>query len=185
MALAETLEAAFGRDGLHWSCLGRDGESKLRALVIEALRTHRAPREPVIFEIGTHQGVSSVILAEYGRVITVDVKDWPLRQSVWDHFGVSERCTFVPVHSNGHILELVKYHQFDLAFIDGNHEFESVKPNFRAVKKCGRVIFHDYTHNEFHQHRTVKFVDSIPIGRVTKLPPFALWEAPRWVIFGS
>lgn len=178
------LTEAFGADGSHWSCLGRDGERKFRALLSLA-RTVQDENYGTIIEIGTYQGAGACLLADYARrVITFDVKDWPLREQVIQLFCKQEPIEFRHVNfsrqedANAVLALALSKLDFDLAFIDGNHEYESVRDNFNAVKHCGRVIFHDYKHNTWHTDRTVRFVDSIPDGRTTKLEPFALWE--KW-----
>lgn len=178
--LQEEIRKTFGKDGLHWSCLGNDGERKFRMLIEMALAT--IPEEPRILEIGTHRGVSTTILAQFGCVMTYDIIDWPLRHKVWEHFGVTGRIHSVVLNSsvekgNALLAAALNEVDFHLAFVDGNHEYESVKANFQAVKKCGRVIFHDFTYNQRHIPRTVRFVNQISHGRITKMPPFALWES--------
>lgn len=179
--LAKITEV-FGADGNHWSCLGNDGERQMRSLLSLARPIHGECYGTII-EIGTHQGVSACLLSEYAQqVITFDVKDWWLRKDVMEFLGCQVDFRLLKANtakdSNREISDILKGLDFDLAFIDGDHSYESVCDNFEAVKRCGRVIFHDYKHNKCHLPKTVKFVDSIPDGRTTKLEPFALWE--RW-----
>ena len=177
--LGQRLQERFGPDGTHWSCLGGNGLKKFCTLIEMAFGKRDNLK---IVEIGTHRGVSSCILARYGTVETFDIKDWNLRDEVIEFFGMTNRVKFkqIPCGSvqdgNAKLTNWLKEKTFDLAFIDGNHEYESVEENFEAVKHCGTVIFHDYSRNNFHEHRTVKFVDSIPEGKVTPLEPFALWQ---------
>lgn len=182
------IQKAFGADGIHWSCLGHDGAEKLRwayryhwsKMLVMAQTGQAAPprQEPIVVEIGTHRGVSSTILALQGaRVITFDIEADPLRERVWNHFGVRDVVTPEHVSGDQEIADRLLSCDFDIAFIDGCHAYASVAANFEAVKKCGRVIFHDYEHEQ-HSKRTVKFVDELAYGATIKIAPFALWESP-------
>lgn len=167
------VQRVFGTDGRHWACLGCNGERKLKHLLCRATDSLRAPR---IVEIGTHRGVSSVILSHFGDVKTFDIKDWDLRDEILDHFGASSRVSFNLCKDAADVHARIAKLAFDVAFIDGNHALKSVHDDFGAVKRCGRVIFHDYE-PKLHMDRTVKFVDALRTGRITKLIPFALWES--------
>jgi hypothetical protein len=180
--LAQRIRDAFGSDGLHWSCLGRDGERIVKRLIHLAAPTFTGEISsgPLrIVEIGTHQGVSAVILSQFGEVDTFDIKHWTLRDEILAHFGCVEKVRTHIVEDNKDLARQLDQMEFDLAFVDGKHDYADVAANFQAVKKCGRVIFHDYAHNRFHEERTVKFVNSLPDGRTTKMEPFALWESEQ------
>lgn len=200
--IGERVTEKFGAAGTHWSIVAAydGGESDLRRLM-HALFPGR--QDLSIVEIGTHQGVSAAILAEYGIVHTYDVVDWPLRSEIIKHLGVGHRVVFtlIPTANKGaqiqgsakhtHTIEegnqwlgaQLKHMDFDVAFIDGNHSYESVKANFEAAKGCGTVIFHDYSHDKGHHlHRTVRFVDGIEReygGSVSGMEPFAIWKDGR------
>jgi len=184
------VNRVFGKDGYHWSMLGHDGESKLRRLVEAAFPPpgHGAPQRLLnIIEIGSHRGVSACILADYGQVTTFDIDDEPLFDQVVHHFRKDTRIRrrLIPTTSDhrwerarqgdAHLSELLPAMKFDLAFVDGNHDLDSVQANYEAVKHCGCVIFHDYELTA-HRDRTVEFVDNLRDGRTTKLSPFAMWE---------
>jgi len=186
----------FGATGTHWSILEDDGEYQLCTLVSELFPLRH---DLSIVEIGTHQGVSASVLAKFGIVNTYDVVDWPLRDEIIEHLGNSHRIEFklIPTENGGKQLPgepdrmniiregnewlsaELRNKTFDIAFIDGNHEHESVVQNFESVKHCGVVVFHDYNKNQFHNHRTVRFVDSIPKnygGNIRTNEPFAVWQ---------
>lgn len=167
--------ARFGADGIHFSCLGYDGERKLRYLLDLARSTYSVDRPLHVLEVGTHRGVSSTIMATSGLdVITFDIEVHPLREEIWEHFNVRTQIDARACEGNADLAKKVERIAFDIAFIDGNHEYKSVADNFAAVKHCGRVVFHDYEHKR-HAGRTVKFVDELPAGQIIKLTPFALW----------
>lgn len=187
----------FGTTGTHWSVIDDDGEVVLRRLV-KMLFPGRSDLS--IIEIGTHQGVSAAILAEYGNVHTFDIVDWSYRDEIIEYLGIGHRIVFslVPTSNHGKGLPTgaartkiiaegnawlsaeLRNRTFDMAFIDGNHDYDSVKANFEAAKHCKCVLFHDYS--ELHENRTVRFVDGIEReygGTVTTMAPFAVWRDGR------
>lgn len=178
----ERLKGKFGHAATHWSCLGRNGLHHFTAIIEEAF----GKRDDLkIVEIGTHRGVSASILARYGNVETFDIKDWDIRDELIEFLGMTARVKFTLIpclsveEGNAILTDWLKHKTFDLAFIDGNHAYDSVLENFEAVKHCGTVIFHDYNHNQFHELRTVEFVDSIPDtygGTVVIMGLFAMWR---------
>lgn len=179
--IGEEIRRVFGDDGLHWSCLGRQGEARLTWCVQYLLlgKAEFQHRRPVLLEIGTHHGVSSTIIAALGvDVVTLDIREYPLARRVWAHFGVEGGIIPLITEGDHHTAQIAKEIHFDAAFIDGCHALASVRANFEAVKQCGRVIFHDYEHR-LYRERTVAFVDALPYGRTTKLSPFAVWESPE------
>jgi len=60
---------------------------------------------------------------------------------------------------------------FDLAFIDANHKVAHVEEDFKIVKKCGRVIFHDIVEN---YTGAIELMEKIGAKRVNE---FGYWEA--------
>jgi hypothetical protein len=147
-------------------------------------------------EIGTYKGLSTVVLASKAKMVyTFDVYDWEEKDFIWDSFGFKDKIkSFVlgKLKSKdmnikgldgwaivGHHIDRIASRQninkklqtldFDFAFIDGWHDYENVKKDFEIVKKCGKVLFHDYT----RYLEINKFCDEIgakPIGC------FAYWE---------
>ena len=188
--LLHDVTEAFGKNGGHWCCLGRDGEEKLSILVEQALKPFYASgksRSPRIVEIGSHQGVSTCVLNRYGDVASYDIKKWDFRDKIVEKFKPINKFTmdFVTIpgetveDGNKWLFQQLPNAEFDVAFIDGNHEYESVEVNFASVKHCSAVIFHDYSPQTLaHVRRTCRFVDGIIEGRTTKIPAFALWE--KW-----
>lgn len=175
--MRDELKRAFGADGIHWSCLDDKGEHKLARLAGEALSHGRLLGDtPRIVEIGTHRGVSACILARFGYVTTFDIKAWDQFEQIVDHFGATGRIERHIVANNADLANRLSALEFDFAFVDGCHDYEPVRQNFQAVRKCGRVLFHDYGHVNY-KDRVVRAVDEIPDGRTVKLHPFALWES--------
>lgn len=124
-------------------------------------------------EIGTWRGVSTAILAHYAdKVTTVDIKYYDIAPHVWLWAGVKGKITYYVAENNKLKRKLLEETGFDFAFIDGDHSYEGVKYDFECVKKCGRVLFHDYTEN---CPGIIKFVDELE--GVEKNDPFALWTS--------
>lgn len=177
MTVGREAKEFFGDEALKSSCLGQNGEERLIWAVKNLAFSHPdiGSRRLRVAEIGTNLGVSSTILAKAGfDVVTFDVMFRPFREKVWDHFGVRPNITDYTVEDDAHTHAILQDEPFDIAFIDGCHELKSVQANFLTVKKCGRVIFHDYEH-QLHANRTVKFVDELKSGQITKFAPFATW----------
>ncbi len=150
----------------------------------------------IALEIGTHKGLSTVVLASKANMVyTFDVYDWKENNLIWGAFGVKNKIKpfilrelkikdkYIENYegweivsdkvdqeaSNKLINEVIKNLDFDFALIDGWHNYKSVKANFKMVKKCGKVLFHDYK----RYPEIEKFCDEIkakPIGA------FAYWE---------
>jgi hypothetical protein len=190
------LKRKFGDDGPHWSCLGFDGETKLRSLLEDHLGLEAHPEgecpEVAILEIGTHYGVSASILAEYGRVWTYDIEDFPMRAKVLAFLGQSGRVTANVLSKTGPeadkwFLKHLPKIPARLAFVDGDHSYEAAAANFQAVKHTGAVIFHDYKPgNRAHDPNVVRLVHELEAeddgSVVIKLPHFALWMAQERLI---
>jgi hypothetical protein len=142
----------------NWTCCSPKQEPVFRAL-LDRLRPER------ILEIGTHQGVSTALLAEYGEVATVDVLPNPARARVWDLLGVAGRITERVCKSQwGRDYEIREAaERADLAFIDGSHLMRDLAYDFELVTGagCRRVILHDYWQNAEDWPDVKLFVDGI------------------------
>lgn len=124
-------------------------------------------------EIGTWRGVSTAILSHYAdKVSTVDIKYYDMAPHVWIWAGIMSKIKYHIVGGNEEKQKLLESLDFDFAFIDGEHSYEAVKLDFNCVKKCGRVLFHDYASN---CPGVVKFIDELE--GVEKNDPFAFWTS--------
>ena len=112
-----------------------------------------------ILEIGTGTGFSSLIFAKalvdegfYGTIDTIDInEDSPnIFQNNFGNFKeyipeLESMITFYNKDSSELIPFLDK--QYDLAFIDGCHDYECVKADYenvsKKVRKGGCIVFHD------------------------------------------
>jgi len=107
-----------------------------------------------IIEIGTNNGFSAAILTNWtkGHVFTFDISHRNC-DYIWDLLNVRNKIScFIGSREEleweiNYMLTNWKDAQlnivFDLAFVDGNHEYEWVKRDFELVKFTGKVLFHD------------------------------------------
>ena len=131
-------------------------------------------------EIGTKYGLATLLIAHcVPRVTTIDVIPRTEPLELWRFFGnTGSKITYAVVDDNKEKQEYLKDLNFDFAFVDGNHGYEEVKLDFECVKKCGRVLFHDYgTTGNTHKKGVVEFVNKeLPREEVEIKQPFAYWE---------
>ena len=136
-----------------------------------------------ILEIGTYKGVSAAIMSQFcKRVITIDLTHGGLEQHGildWDRnaFWKSLDIHNIELHTITNDREkanLIRNLEFDFAFVDGCHD-ERVKDDFKAVRKCGRVLFHDAGPDRPGHDWVNKFVLSLKGGRVEFFDIFAMW----------
>jgi predicted O-methyltransferase YrrM len=140
----------------------------------------------VALEIGTYRGCAAAEIAQYvARVITIDLEHGKLeadgelwdRDQFWQSLGV-HNITFHAVSNDKQKAALVNSIEFDFAFIDGAHD-RTVSNDFELVRRCGRVLFHDYDRRGGPgQDHVCDFVDSLPKEQVEQIDIFALWTAP-------
>lgn len=126
-------------------------------------------------EIGTWRGVSTALIAHYAQqVTTVDITYYPEAMPVWMYFGIQKKIEYVVVENNEAKKQLLDRMDFDFAFIDGNHSHDEVAYDFELVRKCGRVLFHDY--GIAHCMGVMDFVNHLPNEELIIKRPFAYWE---------
>ena len=120
----------------------------------------------VCYEIGTLNGITAIILSRYFRkVISVDIKESPDRAKIIDYIGV-KNIEFRIINEEKDIPD-----EYDFAYVDGNRV--DAKHDFEIVKKCGRVLFHDYYENEPVWH----LMKTLPKEETIIQPPMAYWCA--------
>ena len=158
MLMKQKLETLPGI-AWHWTSCSPAQEPVFRGLLDQL-------KPQTVLEIGTHQGVSAALLAEYaGLVITVDVLPNPARAKVWDLRGVADRIE-EHVHKSqaGRDGEITRAAALaDLAFIDGSHLMRDIEYDFGLVvgAGCKRIILHDYWQNAEDWPDVKEFVDTI------------------------
>lgn len=103
-----------------------------------------------IFEIGAARGLSSIVMA-------AALRDWGIDGHIWTSEIRPEFCVsaaeYIKKYEMDHWItllcgdgrvEALKYAPYDLAFIDGNHDYQSVKLDFAVLKDLARhLLFHD------------------------------------------
>jgi len=143
-----------------------------------------------ILEIGTLRGWSAVCLAAFAdTVITVDIagESMPgmlraagcgaIAEQLIDQAGLVDRVIPLVVASDAAKAALVSRLSFDLAFIDGDHSRDGVAFDFAITRRCGSVLFHDYTHERWTGIR--EFVDALPAAEVETDDTFAWWRSAQ------
>lgn len=143
-----------------------------------------------VVEIGTYKGIAALYMSQFcKRVYTVDLLDGklegeeksktPIRTKLWEHFGV-ENIWFQPVKCNHSKERFLKKIDFDFAFVDGDHSYEGAEYDFGLVKRCGRVLFHDYSKSKAEKRNGVyNFVNTLPKEQITVKGIFAYWQGPQ------
>jgi len=151
------LEKEFGKEiGLH-SCM----------LFEKDFRQFIDKIKPKIFvDIGTFKGLSAGFVAKYYAdiVYTFDIdrgeglighglsrecgqKELGIKYKVWDYLEVRDKIREFTLNPNTQYQEkkvILDNIQFDMALLDGDHQYKYVKQDFSLVKKCGAVIFDDF-----------------------------------------
>ncbi|MBM4036530.1 MAG: class I SAM-dependent methyltransferase, partial [Planctomycetes bacterium] len=129
-----------------------------------------------VVEIGTRHAAFAALLGRLAeRVVTLDLHESPRVPEVLACAGARN---VAPIRvaddtAKGLLLDCL---DFDLAFVDGNHERDGVAFDFAHTRRCGVVLFHDYADPGFHG--VTEFVDSLAEGTVLRDAPFAWWFAP-------
>ena len=96
-----------------------------------------------ILEVGTCRGVSTAILAQRGRVLSLDVDARAGTGEAIKALDVGDRVVRV-VGPPSLVRPLVRG-PFDLAFIDATHNYENVMRDFAfTLLHANCIIFHDY-----------------------------------------
>lgn len=129
-------------------------------------------------EIGTYHGISAIVLSQYfDRVICVSVDDDPsrlLKQQIADFLGITN-IRFFDVRENQEKRDLIDQFDFDFCYQDGNHS-QDTYDDFDLVKRCGRVLFHEYWPI---QPSVWNLVNLLPADEITRaqFDCFAYWRA--------
>lgn len=188
------MEAAFFSSPMRDRIVALHGERTLRKSVI-SVRGGAGVITKVLdgkgvrtaLEIGTYRGVGAAELSQYvDRVVTIDLKHGRMehhgetwdRQAFWRSLGITN-IELVLVENDAEKARIVNALDFDFALVDGAHD-PTVANDFALVRRCGRVLFHDFdSRGTFEKDHVFRFIKSLPSDQVTKMDIFALWEAPR------
>ena len=135
-------------------------------------------------ETGTYNGTTTALLAHYAdKIVTIDKKNYVDKFPFWMDYQVYDKIRSYIIDDDDDKDELLKGLGFDFAFVDGDHSEKGVRADFELVKKCGRVLFHDYyeqgskyDYGSAKSQGICKVVDELPKDEVTIARPFAYWE---------
>jgi len=171
--IRQKLIDKFGSDILqHSSIRTAEGEKSFRKILdyaVNSLLIMDGEKFNHCVEIGTYKGVSAAVLSEYCKfVYTFDNKSHPIRDNVWNYLDIKNIFSIVGTLYAG---------DFDIAYIDGNHSYESVSADIKAVEHCGKIIFHDYAEYFPSVMRAVDELRKRRRGRFLVISPFAYWES--------
>jgi len=137
-----------------------------------------------IIEIGTYNGISTAVFASItNHVYTYDIA-YRGAEFILNLFGVREKVSLCVAPQEQIDFELNVLQTcwggywkdklaFDLAFIDGNHTYESVKHDFELVKFTKRVLFHDVNYEPIKKF----VVDELNVKILSFEGNFGYWEA--------
>lgn len=109
------------------------------------------PHFKVGVEIGTYKGVSALILASWGleKLYTFDIEHHPEAKPLWARYGADKIVERKIIKDRWQIARSLRDKDFDFAFIDSDHTYNNAKEDFKLVKRCGYVLFHDYNEEKF------------------------------------
>ena len=183
--ICKVLRDRFGKGIMHGSVLAREeplDESRCLVYCCEKQLRNYLRDVDVVVEIGTKYGVGTLLPAHYAsHAITIDIIPRTEPISVWSYFGVNNKITYAVVEDDKEKAEYLNDKTFDFAILDGGHTYENIKSDFELVKKCGRVLFHEYIltapkGNPDKFKPTIDFLKTLPKDEVTLAEPFAYWE---------
>ncbi len=106
----------------------------------------RAASSMTCLEIGSYNGISAIILAQYfERVVCVSLDDRPgelLKHRIVAALGI-DNIEFVDVEDNEEKAAVIDEMAFDFCYQDGDH-LNDTHSDFELSKRCGRVLLHEY-----------------------------------------
>lgn len=125
-------------------------------------------------EIGTCKGITAVVLSRYfDEVVSIDILPDPMKYEIVEYLGI-KNIKFYDVKNNAEKAKIINRIEFDAAYSDGDHANDT-NEDFDLVKRCGRVLFHEYWEP---QPPVVELVDSLKDkGQVQIKDKWALWTA--------
>lgn len=188
------MEAGFFSSPMRDKIVALHGERTLRKSVISVrggagviTKVLEGKGIRTALEIGTYKGVGAAELSQYvDRVVTIDLKHGRMerhretwdRVAFWRGLGI-DNIELVLVEDDAEKAAFVNGLDFDFALVDGAHD-ATVANDFALVKRCGRVLFHDFDpRGTAEKDHVYNFVRSLPRDQVEPMDIFALWSAPH------
>jgi predicted O-methyltransferase YrrM len=150
---------------IDWRSCESMAEEREQLRMEQWVRTHAEEqgRELRILEIGAFHGQSTSILAQFGRVLTVDTWGNVDRtcEENYDQIGTHHYLSFIGnmtrlrlidqvfgTTSTSSFLDFLPYMAFDVAFIDAGHFYEDIKKDIEKsvhhIVLGGLLILDDY-----------------------------------------
>lgn len=169
--LLNSILRHFGRTVFGRSSACMEFEGFLRRLEV---------RGKTCLEIGTMNGITAIVLSQFfDQVIcvSVDVERERLRKhEIIAYLGI-KNITFHDVNDNDEKARVINALDFDFAYVDGDHARDT-REDFALVKRCGRVLFHEYWPI---QPTVWNLVNELPAHEVRKAQYdcFAYWERSK------
>jgi predicted O-methyltransferase YrrM len=179
VSIRDRIISLHGEGTLRLSAL-RIGDG---AGVFEVAMAGRGYRTAI--EIGTYRGCAAAAMAQHcERVITIDLRHGKVemeggfnRAEFWASLGL-HNVEFIQVTDDAEKARVIAPLDFDFAFIDGAHDSLSVCNDFALVKRCSRVLFHDYdTSGRPNKQHVRNLVRELPSHEIKIMGAFALWAA--------
>lgn len=123
-------------------------------------------------EIGTCKGLTAVVLSRhFDEVVSIDIEPNDEKHQIIKYLGINN-IRFIDIKNNAEKADIIRSLEFDAAYVDGDHARDT-DSDFELVRKCGRVLFHEYWDA---QPNVKKLVDSLRSeSRVVTKGKLALW----------
>jgi hypothetical protein len=163
------LKAGLPKAGVWWHWTALNQEPIFRYFLEKA-------KPKIALEIGTFQGLTAALLAEYAQeVYTIDVVPYPAQEQIWQFCGCRDKVKNFVCKSTKKKAELIKSIPFDFAYIDGSHLMENIKVDYDFTQHCKHLLFHDYWQNSEDWQDVKEFVDGLKLPIEVKVP-FAYYD---------
>jgi predicted O-methyltransferase YrrM len=153
------------------------GSHQIKSEIISLLDFVKSHNPQYVCEIGTADGGTNFLLSQaipsVKLMIAVDL--FVKNKFKLSHFSKSsQEIKFVDGSSYddntvNKVRQILGDRQFDLLFIDGDHNYEGVKKDFlkyrNLVREGGIIVFHDIVPDYFTRHgvKTGRWVGGVPI----------------------
>ena len=162
--ISSAMSGAIGMD--------KNGESGCKCNEFILDEFFRNKKIDHLLEVGTYLGVMALLFTRYAKQVTT-IDAWPRTDplSLWGMFEA--KVNYFASGKQDELDSLISKTDFDFAYIDADHSYNCVKHDFENVKKCGRVLFHDYWDSN---SEVEKFVKELPQDELTFIEPFVYWE---------